>query len=95
MTSIVIYSLLFCVAVVVTGLVFCWFGRDASEVVSSALAVFGTELGICGVMKIFDKRQEMQEKQAEERRERRAAERQARNAQEEREKAVFLEGAEK
>lgn len=87
MTSIVIYSLGFCVAVVVTGLVFCWFGRDASEVVSSALAVFGTELGICGVMKIFDKRQEMQEKREEERRERRR--------EAEREKAEFLEGAKK
>lgn len=84
MTSIVIYSLLFCVAVVVTGLVFCWFGRDASAVVSSALAVFGTELGICGVMKIFDKRQEMQEKRAEERRKRR----EERKPQEEQEKGL-------
>ena len=71
LTSIVIYSLLFCVAVVIAGFIFAWFGRDVSSIVSSALAVFGTELGICGLMKIYDKWSNWQDKREEERRERR------------------------
>ena len=55
MTTIVVSSLFFCVAVVITGIVLMCYGIDTSSIVSSALTVFGTELGICGIMKIFDK----------------------------------------
>lgn len=81
MTSIVVYSLLFCAAVVVAGFVFLWFDKDASTIVSSALAVFGTELGICGVMKIFDRNNEAEDRRREER-QRRAEERRQRAAAE-------------
>lgn len=69
MTTIVVYSLLFCVTVVVAGMILGAFGRDVSAVVDSALRVFGTELGICGIMTIFqrwiaaqDRRQERKER---------------------------------
>ena len=55
MTTIVVFSLAFCVAVVIVGFVLAYLGRDASAIVDSALRVFGTELGICGVMTIFNR----------------------------------------
>jgi len=91
MTSIVVYSLLFCVAVVVAGFVFLWFDKDASAIISSALAVFGTELGICGVMKIFDRNNEAEDRRREER-QRRAEERKQRKAAEASEKQEFQKG---
>ena len=60
MTTIVVLSLSFCVCVVI------------SSIVSSALLLFGTELGICGLMKLYDKGVEQAERRAEERRKRRA-----------------------
>lgn len=71
MTTIVVSSLLFCVAVVVTGIVLACFGIDVSSIVSSSLVCFGTELGICGIMKIFDRNNDSQDRQIEERRKRR------------------------
>lgn len=56
MTSIVVYSLLFCVAVTIAGMAMACFGVDVSAIVGSALLLFGTELGVCGCMKIFDKK---------------------------------------
>lgn len=47
-------------------IVFAWFDKDISAIVSCNYLLFGTELGVCGLMKIFDKRVEHQEKQAEE-----------------------------
>ena len=91
MTSIVVYSLLFCVAVVVAGFVFLWFDKDASAIISSALAVFGTELGICGIMKIFDRNNEAADRRAEARRQR-AEERRQRNEKEAQEKQEFQKG---
>lgn len=70
MTRIVVGSLLFCVAVVVTGFVLTYQGRDCAAIVDSALRVFGTELGICGVMTIFKRRIEAQERRMEQRAER-------------------------
>ena len=55
MTTIVVSSLLFCVGIVITAIILMCRGIDTSSIVSSALTVFGTELGICGIMKIFDK----------------------------------------
>lgn len=72
MSSIVIYSLGFCVAVVVAGFVFLCFDKDASAIISSALTVFGTELGICGLMKIYERKIAAEDRRAEERRKRRA-----------------------
>lgn len=72
MSSIVIYSLGFCVAVVVAGFVFLCFDKDASAIISSALTVFGTELGICGLMKIYERKIAAEDRRADERRKRRA-----------------------
>ena len=71
MTTIVVSSLLFCVAVVVAGMVLAFFGVDVSAIVGNALTVFGTELGICGVMTIFNRWADRQDKRAEKRQERR------------------------
>lgn len=71
MTTIVVSSLLFCVLVVITGIVLACFQIDVSSIISSALLCFGTELGICGLMKIFDRNAELQDRRAEERRLRR------------------------
>jgi len=71
MTTIVVLSLLFCVAVVVAGMVLAFFEVDVSTIVGNALTVFGTELGICGVMTIFNRWADRQDKQAEKRQERR------------------------
>ncbi|WP_312059998.1 hypothetical protein [Anaerotignum sp.] len=71
MTTIVVLSLLFCVAVVVAGMVLAFFGVDVSTIVGNALTVFGTELGICGVMTIFNRWADRQDNQAEKRQERR------------------------
>ena len=67
MTTIVVLSLSFCVCVVVVGIILACFCVDISSIVSSALLLFGTELGICGLMKLYDKGVEQAE-----RRERRA-----------------------
>ena len=91
MTNIVVSSLLFCVAVVVTGFVLAYRGVDASAIVSSALLLFGTELGVCGVMKIFDRNNEAQDRRAEDRRRKKEEEK----AKEEIEKTAFLEGVTK
>ena len=50
---------------------------DISSIVSSALLLFGTELGICGLMKLYDKGVEQAERRAEERRKRRMSVKQA------------------
>lgn len=71
MTSIVIYSLTFCACITVVGMIFAIFGKDTSAIVDSALRVFGTELGICGIMKIFQRWTDAQDRRMEERRKRR------------------------
>lgn len=68
MTTIVVCSLLFCVAVVIAGFVLAYRGQDCAAIVDSALRVFGTELGICGIMTIFKRWTEAQERQIEQRR---------------------------
>lgn len=70
MTTIVVSSLFFCVAVVITGIVLACFGIDVSAIVQTACMLFGTELGICGLMKIFDRNNEHSDRRAEERRKR-------------------------
>ena len=68
MTSVVMFSLFFCASVVVYGLWQSTKGVDCSAIVDSALRVFGTELGICGIMTIFKRWTEVQDRRAEERR---------------------------
>lgn len=81
MTSIVVYSLLFCVGIVVTGFIYAAKGIDVSALADVSLKVFGTELGICGLMKISERFHSMQdrrieaEKQAREERRKRREER--------------------
>ena len=71
MTTIVLFSLFFCAAVTIAGLVLGAFGHDVSAVIDSTHRIFGTELGICGLMKIYDKGVERSERKAAERRKRR------------------------
>jgi len=85
MTTIVVSSLLFCVAVVVAGMVLAFFGVDVSAIVGNALTVFGTELGICGVMTIFNRWADRQDKQAEKRQERRLRREEMKNEREQNE----------
>lgn len=72
LTSIVIYSLLFCAAITVVGLVLGAFGHDVSSIVDSTHRVFGTELGVCGLIKMHDRTIEKSEKRAAERRKKEA-----------------------
>ncbi len=76
MTTIVVSSLLFCVTVVIVtvviwGMLQASNGIDSSAIVDSALRIFGTELGICGVMTIFQRWTAAQDRRAEERQRRR------------------------
>lgn len=71
MTTVVVFSLLFCVAIIVWGMLQAKDGVDSSSIVDSALRVFGTELGICGIMTIFKRWTEAQDRRMEERRMRR------------------------
>ncbi len=77
MTTIVVVSLVLCVIFVVTGFWFAWHDKDVSSIVGSALLCFGTELGICGLMKIFDRNNAIRDKELEENK-RRAEERKER-----------------
>ena len=74
MTSIVAFSLLFCTAIVIWGMLQAGDGTDSAAIVDSALRVFGTELGICGIMTMFRRWNEAQDRRAEERRKRREGE---------------------
>lgn len=65
MTTIVVSSLIFCVVIVVWGMVQAQNGVDSSTIVDSALRIFGTELGICGVMTIFKRWSDAQDKRLE------------------------------
>ena len=71
MTAIVVFSLLFCTAIVIWGMLQAGHGTDSAAIVDSALRVFGTELGICGIMTMFRRWNEAQDRRAEERRKRR------------------------
>ena len=71
MTAIVVFSLLFCTAIVIWGMLQAGNGTDSAAIVDSALRVFGTELGICGIMTMFKRWNEAQDRRAEERRNRR------------------------
>ena len=62
MSSIVIYSLVFCAGITIAGMVLGAFDHDVSAVVDSTHRVFGTELGICGLMKLYDKGVEQAER---------------------------------
>lgn len=71
MTTIVVCSLGFCVTVVAAGFWLAYRGQDCAAIVDSALRVFGTELGICGLMTIVKRWTEMQDRRLEESRKRR------------------------
>ena len=71
MTTVVVFSILFCVVVIVWGMLQAKDGVDSSSIVDSALRVFGTELGICGIMTIFKRWTDAQDRRVEERRKKR------------------------
>lgn len=74
LTAAVVFSLLFSTAIVIWGMLQAGNGVDSAAIVDSALRVFGTELGICGIMTIFKRWTEQQDRRAEERRKRREEE---------------------
>ena len=67
-TVIVCLSLLFCTCIVIWGMVQAQCGVDSSSIVDSALRVFGTELGICGLLTVYKRWVELQDRRVEERR---------------------------
>ena len=87
LTSIVIYSLLFCAVVTVVGMVLGAFDHDVSSIVDSTHRVFGTELGICGLLKSYERWVAAQDRRAEERRQRENKDQQ--------EKEAYVEGMRK
>lgn len=89
MTTAVVLSLAYCIRVVEKGLDLAAMGQDASGIVVPALALFGTELALCALMKVHDRNIAKEDKKAEESRERRRikAEKEAQ------EKEAFLKGA--
>ena len=69
LTSIVIYSLVFCAIITVVGIVFAWFGVDISAIVSSTHNVFGFELGVCCGIKLYDRHIEKEDRKEQEKNE--------------------------
>lgn len=91
MTSIVIYSLLFCGAVTIAGMILGAFDHDVSAIVGSTHRVFGTELGICGVMTLYqrwEKKQDIKDERRRRKKEEAAADQAAKDVIE---KEEFLE----
>lgn len=88
MTTIVVWSLLFCVVVVVAGMALACFGVDVSTIVGSALVLFGTELGVCGIMTIFNRQADRQDKLAEMRQESRMRREEIKNERERNERST-------
>ena len=84
MTTIVVWSLLFCVAVIITGIILQCFNIDITEIVRITAGLFGTELGICGLMTIYNRQAEKQDRRLEKREERRSQ-------KEQKEKQTFMD----
>lgn len=91
MTSIVIYSLLFCGAVTIAGMTLGAFDHDVSAIVGSTHRVFGTELGICGVMTLYQRWEKKQDAKDEKRRRKKEAAAADQAAKDAIEKEEFLE----
>lgn len=70
-TLIVLFSLTFCVFIIIWGMIQAMQGVDTSSIVDSTLRVFGTELGICGILTIAKRLIEAEDKRIEDRRQRR------------------------
>lgn len=70
-TMIVLFSLAFCVYVIIWGMMQATQGVDTSSIVDSTLRVFGTELGICGILSIAKRLAQAEDKRIEDRRQRR------------------------
>ncbi|MDD3394887.1 MAG: hypothetical protein PHG19_09640, partial [Anaerotignum sp.] len=70
------------------GMVLARFGVDVSSIVDSALRVFGTELGICGLMTIFNRWADRRDKQAEKRQEMRMKREEKENERERNERSA-------
>ena len=69
LTSIVVYSLIFCVIVTVAGMVLACYGIDVSAIVSSTHTVFGVELGACLAIKLYDRHIEKEDRKEQEKNE--------------------------
>ena len=71
LTSIVMFSIRFCVFITITGIILACFGVDISTITTSTHTVFGVELGACMIIKIVDRNNETQDRRAERMRQRR------------------------
>jgi hypothetical protein len=54
MTTIVVYALLYSMLLINVGVILMCFGIDISPMVDYGTRLFGTELGVCGLIKVFD-----------------------------------------
>jgi len=93
LTTVVVFSLGFCVFISLWGMILTTFGIDCADIVGAILLIFGTELGICGLLKIYDKYVKKEEqKQADRKagREQRAKQRQEQLERDEKEKEEWL-----
>ena len=88
MTTVVVFSLGYCVRMVEKGLELAEQGLDASSTIAPALIIFGTELAVCGIMKMYERKVAADDRRAEEARERRKK----KEEKEALEKEAFLEG---
>lgn len=70
-TLIVLFSLAFCVFIIIWGMMQAMQGVDTAAIVDSTLRVFGTELGICGILTIAKRLMEAEDRRIEDRRKRR------------------------
>lgn len=88
MTTVVVFSLGYCVRMVEKGLELAEQGLYASSTIAPALIIFGTELAVCGLMKMYERKVAADDRRAEEARERRRR----KEKRETQEKEMFLKG---
>ena len=88
MTTVVVFSLGYCVRMVEKGMNLAEQGLDGSAVITAGLAIFGTELAGCIIMKMHERKVAADDRRAEEARERRRK----KEEKEAKEKEAFLKG---
>lgn len=91
MTTVVVFSLGYCVRMVEKGMALSEMGLDGSAVINAGLTVFGVELAGCILMKMYERKVAADDRRAEEARERRKK-KEERKEKEAQEKEAFLRG---
>lgn len=88
MTTVVVFSLGYCVRMIEKGMALSEMGLDGSSVIAPGLTVFGVELAGCILMKVYERKVAADDRRAEEARERRRK----KEEKEQQEKERYLEG---